>query len=255
MSSASSWPVGNWLLDALSLDEYQRLAVYLRPANVSLGEIVYESGGQMANVFFPITAHVSLLYTMLDGATAEMGLVGNEGVVGISLFMGGDTTPNEAVVQGAGKGLKLDARRMQEEFRRGSEFQLVLLRYTQALMTQISQTAVCNRLHSVEHRLCRWLLMNLDRTQSNKLEMTHDLIAARLGVRREGISVVAKGLQQRGLIKYVRGHIQILDRSGLESCACECYSVVKKEHDRLVSIRVHGRAPRTSDRETERLQL
>ncbi len=257
MSSEASRPVGNWLLDALSSDGYERLVGHLEPAQFSLGEVIYESGAQMENVFFPTTSHVSLLYTMINGATAEMGLVGNEGVVGISLFMGGDTTPNRAVVQGAGDALKLQREAMRSEFSRGSEFQYLLLRYTQSLITQISQTAVCNRLHSVEQRLCRWLLMTRDRTQSDELQMTHEFISNMLGVRREGVTHAAHGLQQHGLISYVRGHIQILDRKGLETCACECYSVVKDEHDRLLSLGDRRRAPRrigtdrrSSDEET-----
>ncbi len=187
----------------------------------------------MGHVYFPTTSHVSLLYTMLDGATAEMGLVGNEGVVGIALFMGGDTTPNQAVVQGGGKALRMKAKAMQNEFRRGGEFQLLLLRYTQALITQISQTAVCNRLHSVEQRLCRWLLMTRDRVQTDKLEMTQEFISHMLGVRREGVTHAAHRLQDAGFIRYVRGHIEILDRHGLEAHVCECYGVVQAENDRL----------------------
>jgi CRP-like cAMP-binding protein len=244
MSSEVSRPVGNWLLDALSSDGYERLLTNLEPVSFSLGEVIYQSGAQIESVFFLTTSHVSLLYTMINGATAEMGLVGNEGVVGISLFMGGDTTPNRAVVQGAGNALKLQAMAMRTEFSRGSEFQHLLLRYTQALITQISQTAVCNRLHSVEQRLCRWLLMTRDRTQSDDLEMTQEFISNMLGVRREGVTHAAKALQQRGLIRYSRGHIQILDREVLEAGACECYAVVKEEHARLISIGDRRRASR-----------
>ena len=228
-------PVGNWLLDSLAFNDYERLGSHLEPVAFSLGAIVYESGGQMDHVFFPTTSHVSLLYTMVDGATAEMGLVGNEGVVGIALFMGGDTTPNRAVVQGAGNAFRLKAEMMQNEFKRGGEFQHLLLRYTQALITQISQTAVCNRLHSVEQRLCRWLLMTHDRTQSDELQMTQEFISNMLGVRREGVTHAARGLQDQELISYVRGHIKILNRQGLERLVCECYGVVKAEHDRLLS--------------------
>lgn len=242
MPSATSRPVGNWLLDALSSDGYERLVENLKPVSCVLGEVIYESGAQMKNVFFPTTSHVSLLYTMINGATAEMGLVGNEGVVGTSLFMGGDTTPNRAVVQGAGSALKLEARAMREEFGRGDEFQHLLLRYTQALITQISQTAVCNRLHSVDQRLCRWLLMTRDRTQSDLLQMTHEFISQMLGVRREGVTSAAQGLQKKSLISYLRGQIQILDREGLEACVCECYGVVKAEHDRLRSVTDPGPA-------------
>jgi CRP-like cAMP-binding protein len=244
MLSAASRPVGNWLLDAISSDAYERLIKNLEPVRFSLGEVIYESGAYLESVFFPTTSHVSLLYTMINGATAEMGLVGNEGVVGISLFMGGDTTPNRAVVQGAGDALKLQAEAMRVEFSRGSEFQHLLLRYTQALITQISQTAVCNRLHSVEQRLCRWLLMTRDRTQSDELEMTHEFISNMLGVRREGVTHAAHGLQHQGLISYVRGRIQLLDRKGLENRACECYAVVKGEHDRLLSLNDRRKASR-----------
>jgi len=252
MSSEVSRPVGNWLLDALSSDGYERLVEDLEPVPFSLGEVIYESGTQMENVFFPTTSHISLLYTMIDGATAEMGLVGNEGVVGIALVMGGDTTPNRAVVQGAGDALKLQAKAMRAEFSRGSEFQHLLLRYTQALITQISQTAVCNRLHTVDQRLSRWLLMTRDRTQSDELEMTHEFISNMLGVRREGVTNAAQDLQKHGLISYARGHIQILDREGLENSACECYAVVKGEHDRLLSLGDRRRAPRRAgtDRRT-----
>src|SRR6185295_7076607 len=181
-----SRPMGNWLLDALSADVYERLAKDLEPVSFSFGAVIYESGEHMENVFFPTTSHVSLLYTMINGATAEMGLVGNEGVVGISLIMGDDTTPNRAVVQGAGRALQLNATSMRTEFSRGSEFHQLVLCYTRTLITQISQTAVCNRLHSVKQRLCRWLLMTQDRTQSDKLQMTHQFISKMLGVRREG---------------------------------------------------------------------
>jgi CRP-like cAMP-binding protein len=225
--------VGNWLLDALPSEDYERLLSNLEPVTLALGAVVYESGGQMQHVYFPTTSHISLLYTMLDGATAEMGLVGNEGVVGIALFMGGDTTPSQAVVQGAGGALKMNAKAMQDEFRRGGEFQHLLLRYTQALITQISQTAVCNRLHSMEQRLCRWLLMTHDRTQTDELQMTQEFISHMLGVRREGVTHAAQRLQDKGFIRYVRGHIEILDRKGLEEQVCECYGVVKEEHDRL----------------------
>ena len=225
--------VGNWLLDGLPEDEYKRLSTDLETVTFSLGEVIYESGGRMAYVYFPTTSHISLLYTMLNGTTAEMGLVGNEGVVGIALFMGGDTTPNRAMVQGAGDAFRMKAESMQREFKRGGDFQHLLLRYTQALITQISQTAVCNRLHSVEQRLCRWLLMTHDRTHSDELQMTQEFISNMLGVRREGVTHAAHNLQNSGLISYVRGRIKILDRKGLEDHACECYAVVKEEHDRL----------------------
>ena len=235
MLSKPPEPAGNLILNALPRKDYERLLPNLELVPFSLGEVIYESGGHMKYVYFPTTSHVSLLYTMIDGATAEMGLVGNEGMVGIALFMGGETTPNHAVVQGGGNALRMKAETMQDEFKRGGEFQHLLLRYTQALITQISQTAVCNRLHSVEQRLCRWLLMTHDRVQSAELEMTHEFISNMLGVRREGVTHAARRLQEKGLISYVRGHIQILDRQGLEECVCECYRVVKDEHDRLLA--------------------
>jgi len=235
MSTQPSRSLANWLLDALPFEDYERLRPDLEPVSFSLGEVVYESGDQLAHVYFPTTSQVSLLYTMLDGATAEMGLVGKEGVVGIALFMGGDTTPNRAVVQNGGQAFKLRAKAMQHEFNRGGAFQHLLLRYTQALITQISQTAVCNRLHSVEQRLCRWLLMTHDCTQSDELQMTQEFISNMLGVRREGVTHAASGLQDEGFISYVRGHIKILDRQGLEARVCECYGVVKAEHDRLLA--------------------
>jgi CRP-like cAMP-binding protein len=233
MTAKPQRPIGNWLLDALPDTDYERLQGDLKPVSFSLGDVIYESGGQMTDVYFPTTCHVSLLYTMINGVTAEMGLVGNEGVVGIALFMGGDTTPNRAIVQGAGEALKLRAKSLQAEFSRGGEFQVLLLRYTQALITQISQTAVCNRLHTVEQRLCRWLLMTHDRTHSDELQMTQEFLSNMLGVRREGVTHAAGILQELGLISYVRGHIKITDRAGLEKHACECYAVVKAEHGRL----------------------
>jgi CRP-like cAMP-binding protein len=233
MSADPRRPVGNWILDSLPPEDYDRLLPDIEPVSFSLGEVVYESGIQMGYVYFPTTCHVSLLYTMINGATAEMGLVGHEGVVGIALFMGGETTPNRAVVQGTGEAVRMNAKAMLDEFIRGGEFQHRLLRYTQALLTQISQTAVCNRLHSVDQRLCRWLLMTRDRTSSDDLQMTHEFISNMLGVRREGVTHAAQQLQQTGFISYLRGHIKITDRPGLEARVCECYGVVKVEHDRL----------------------
>jgi CRP-like cAMP-binding protein len=230
----SSQPNANRLLAALPAEDYQRLLPDLKPVNFSLGDVIYESQGQMEYVYFPTTSHVSLLYTMIDGSTAEVGLVGNEGLVGIALFMGGDTTPNRAIVQGAGDAFRMRAAAMQYEFKRGGAFQLALLRYTQALIVQISQTAVCNRLHSTEQRLCRWLLMTHDRTQSDELQMTHEFISNMLGIHREVVSLAAHRLQDKGVISYKRGRIQILDRRELEQSACECYQVVKEEHDRLL---------------------
>src|SRR4026208_193480 len=227
-------PVENRLLAALPPNEYDRLRPQLRQVSFSLGEVVYEFAGHLEYVFFPTTSIVSLLYTMENGATAEMGLTGNDGVVGIALFMGGGTMPNRAVVQSAGEAIRMKAKALQAEFALGGEFQRLLLRYTQALITQISQTAVCNRLHSVEEQLCRWLLLSHDRVKADELIMTQELIADMLGVRREGVTVAAGHLQDIGAISYVRGRIQILNRQKLEDSACECYRVVKDEFDRLL---------------------
>ncbi len=224
----------NHLLSSLPEDEFKRLEPELKPVELDLGEVIYESGETLDHVYFPTTAIISLLFIMENGSTAEIGMAGNDGLVGIALFMGGSTTPNRAVVQSAGKAFKIRSKALKFEFHLGGAFQNVLLRYTQYLMTQISQTAVCNRLHSVEQQLCRWLLINHDLLQSNKLIMTHDLIANMLGVRREGVSIAAGHLQKKGLIRYVRGTITMLDRSGLETAACECYQVVKEEYDRLL---------------------
>jgi len=225
---------GNHLLAALPTEAFDRLKIHLEPISFALGDVVYESGAHMEYVYFPTTSHISLLYTMIDGSTAEMGLVGQEGVVGIALFMGGETTPNRAMVQGAGVAFRMKAKAMRDEFKRGGDFQHLMLRYTQALITQISQTAVCNRLHSVEQRLCRWLLMTHDLTQSDELQMTHEFISHMLGVRREGVTMAAQRLQEMGMISYVRGHIRILDRQQLLAHVCECYQVVKDEHSRLL---------------------
>jgi len=227
-------PVENRLLAALPHDEYGRLLPSLQQVSFSLGEVVYEFAGHLEYVFFPTTSIVSLLYTMGNGSSAEMGLTGNDGVVGIALFMGGGTMPNRAVVQSAGDAIRMKAKVLQEEFALGGEFQHLLLRYTQALITQISQTAVCNRLHSVEQQLCRWLLLSHDRVKSDELIMTQELIADMLGVRREGVTVAAGRLQDAGAISYVRSHIKILDRQKLERTVCECYRVVKDEFDRLL---------------------
>src|ERR1700687_1570877 len=226
--------LGNHLLAALPRAEFERLRPNLQPVSLDLGKVIYESGEQMDYVYFPTTSHISLLYTMIDGSTAEMGLVGQEGIVGIALFMGGETTPTRAMVQGGGEAFRMKSKAMLDEFKRGGEFQHLLLRYTQALITQISQTAVCNRLHSVEQRLCRWLLMTHDLAQSDELQMTHEFISNMLGVRREGVTLAAHRLQEKGMISYVRGHIHILDRQQLLSHVCECYQVVKEEHDRLL---------------------
>ncbi len=232
--SPSAAPLENHLLAALSDEERTRLLPDLEPISFTLGEAVYESGGHIDYVYFPTDSIISLLYIMENGGTAEIGVAGYEGVIGIALFMGGNTMPNRAVVRSAGSALRMKTKALQAEFVRGGTFQKLLLRYTQALMTQISQTAVCNRLHSVDQQLCRWLLLSHDRLHSDKLIMTHDLIANMLGVRREGITVSAHRLQERGMISYVRGTIMILDRQGLEAAACECYQVVKSEYDRLL---------------------
>jgi CRP-like cAMP-binding protein len=229
---------GNRLIGALPKDVRARLGPKLEGVALALGDVIYEPGGLMDHVYFPTRAVVSLIYTMEEGATAEMGLVGNEGVVGIALFMGGETTPNQAVAQVAGGALRMDAEAMLEEFRLGGPFQLALLRYTQALITQISQTAVCNRLHPIEQRLCRWLLMTRNRVPSDEILMTHEFIAHMLGVRREGVTAAAHHLQKAGLIRYRHGHITILDREGLEAATCECYRVVKDEFDRLLGQQI-----------------
>jgi CRP-like cAMP-binding protein len=226
-------PVDNRLLAALPPADYARVQPHLQPVTFALGDLVYDAGGPQDFLYFPTTAVISLLYTMEDGSTAEMGLTGNDGVVGIALFLGGDTTPNRAVVQIAGEVLRIPAQRLQAEFKQGGAVQQVLLRYIQALITQISQTAVCNRLHAVEQRLCRWLLLSHDRVQSHELQMTQEFIAHMLGGRRESVTVAAGRLQDAGLIHYARGHITILDRPGLEATVCECYQVVKQEIDRL----------------------
>jgi CRP-like cAMP-binding protein len=224
----------NRLLRSLPEHEYERLFTRLEQVSFSLGEVVYEFGGQLDYVYFPTDSIVSLLYTMENGTSAEMGLTGNEGVVGIALFMGGGTMPNRAVVQSAGGALRMKATVLQDEFARGGKFQQLLLRYTQALITQISQTAVCNRLHAVEQQLCRWLLLSHDRVSGDELLMTQELIADMLGVRREGVTVAAGHLHDVGAISYVRGRITILDRRKLEEIVCECYKVVKDEFDRLL---------------------
>jgi CRP-like cAMP-binding protein len=229
-------PNQNHLLAALPTTEFERLAAHLELVPMPLGEILYEPGGQLRHAYFPTTAIVSLHYVMESGASAETAGVGNEGVVGISLFMGGGTTPSSAVVQTAGHAYRLESHLLMREFNRAGLMQSLLLRYTQALITQMTQTAACNRHHSIEQQLCRWLLLTLDRLPSNdELIMTHELVASMLGVRREGISDAAGKLQQAGFIRYRRGHITVLERSGLETRVCECYSVVKKELSRLLS--------------------
>jgi CRP-like cAMP-binding protein len=227
-------PRENWLLAALPDSDLARWLPHLEPVNMPLGKVLYESGGRLGHVYFPTTSIVSLLYVLEDGASAEIAVVGREGIVGISLFMGGDSTPSRAVVQSAGLGFRLKASLMMLEFNRAGPVLHLMLRYTQALITQMAQTAVCNRHHSLDQQLCRWLLLSLDRLDGNDLVMTQELIANMLGVRREGVTAAASQLQAAGLIEYRRGHITVLDRDGLERRTCECYSVVKKEYDRLL---------------------
>jgi CRP-like cAMP-binding protein len=224
----------NHLLNALPQAEWERWQPQLEMVDMPLGQVLYESGRALSHVYFPTTAIVSLLYVMEDGASAEIAVVGHEGVVGISLFMGGESTPSRAVVQSAGRGVRLRAQVVKEEFNRSSAVMHLLLRYTQALITQMAQTAACNRHHQLDQQLCRWLLLSLDRLQGNELVMTQELIANMLGVRREGVTEAALQLQRLGLIRYARGHITVLDRAGLEARSCECYEVVRKEYDRLL---------------------
>jgi len=232
--SASHDARQNHLLRALPAAEFERLAPHLELVSMPLARVLYESGSQLRHVYFPTTSIVSLLYVMADGASAEIAVVGFEGMVGVALFMGGETTPSRALVQSAGHAYRLPGEMLKEEFHRASALQYLLLRYTQALLTQMAQTAVCNRHHSVDQQLCRWLLLSLDRLPSNQLSMTQELIANMLGVRREGVTDAAGKLQSLGLIRYSRGHITVLDRPGLEKKSCECYEVVKKEFDRLL---------------------
>ena len=224
----------NHLLGALPAADYARLRSDLELIPMPLGQVLYEPGGKLRHVYFPTTSIISLLYVMEDGAAAEIAVVGNEGMLGVSLFMGGETTPIHAVVQSAGHGIRLKAKLLKEEFARSGPLMHLLLRYTQALITQMAQTAVCNRHHSIDQQLCRWLLLSLDRLQSNELSMTQELIANMLGVRREGVTDAAGKLQDHGLIHYRRGQITVLDRPGLEAHSCECYQVVKTEFDRLL---------------------
>ena len=236
--SSTHDPKQNHLLAALPAPDYARLLPDLEPIAMPLGWVVYESGGHMGYVYFPTTSIVSLLYVIESGASAEIAIAGNEGLVGISLFMGGDSTPSRAVVQSAGEGYRVRASVLKKEFARGGDLQHLALRYTQALITQMAQTAVCNRHHTLDQQLCRWLLLSMDRLPGNELKMTQELIANMLGVRREGVTVAAGDLQAAGLIHYSRGHITILDRAGLEQRVCECYAVVKKEFDRLLPYRL-----------------
>jgi CRP-like cAMP-binding protein len=229
----------NYLLGALSSTERARLEPHLEAVDMPLGKVLYESGDVLRHVYFPIDSIVSLLYVMEDGASAEISVVGNDGLIGIALFMGGETTPSRAIVQSAGRAYRLDGKQLKEEFHRNGHLQELLLRYTQALITQMAQTAVCNRHHSVDQQLCRWLLLSLDRLSSNELTMTQELIANMLGVRREGVTEAAGRLQKLKVIRYARGKITVLDRPKLESLCCECYAVVKRETDRL-SLPVSG---------------
>jgi CRP-like cAMP-binding protein len=236
MTSAHD-PRQNHLLEALSPEDFERLRPDLKLVPLALGEVLYESGSLLRHVCFPTNSIVSLLHTLADGESAEIAVVGNDGIIGISLFMGGQTTPSRAVVQSAGHAYQLSAKLLQAEFVRAGSMQQLLLRYTQALLTQMAQTAVCNRHHSLDQQLCRWLLLSLDRLPTNQVVMTQQLIANMLGVRREGVTEAARKLQSAGLIQYVRGTITVTDRTGLELRSCECYAVVKQESDRLLPPR------------------
>ena len=227
-------PLQNHLLAALPAEVRERLFPYLEPMPMPLGKVLYESGDTLRHVYFPTTAIVSLLYVMESGASAEISVVGNEGLIGVAVFMGGESTPSRAIVQSAGHAFRLPGQRLKDEFSRHGEMLLLMLRYTQSLITQMAQTAVCNRHHSIDQQLCRWLLLSLDRLQGNELVMTQELIANMLGVRREGVTEAAGKLQKLGLIEYSRGRITVLDRPGIEQLCCECYAVVKKETDRLL---------------------
>lgn len=228
-------PLQNHLLAALPQAEFDRLSLHLELVEMPLGQALYEAGGTLNYVYFPTTSIVSLLYVLESGASAEIAIVGHEGILGISLFMGGETTPSRAVVQCAGHGYRLKAQYLKDEFNRAGPFLRLLLRYTQALITQMTQTAVCNRHHSIEQQLCRWLLLSLDRLPSDSVSMTQELIANMLGVRREGVTGAAGNIQRLGLIQYSRGRIDVVDRPGLEKVVCECYAVVKLEFDRLLA--------------------
>ena len=235
-SQAKHLPEHNHLLAALTPDERARVFPHLRLVAMPLGKVLYESGDALEYVYFPTDSIVSLLYVLENGASAEISVVGNEGLIGIALFMGGGTTPSRAIVQSAGQAYRLAGQWLKDEFHRNGGLQLLLLRYTQALITQMAQTAVCNRHHSVDQQLCRWLLLSLDRLKSNKLVMTQELIANMLGVRREGVTDAAGKLQKLGAISYSRGQITVLDRPQLEQLCCECYSVVKHETDRIEGL-------------------
>ncbi len=233
-------PQENHILEALPAAERERLYPHLTLVPMPLGMVLYESGAALRHIYFPTNCIVSLLYVMADGASAEIAVVGNEGAIGVSLFMGGETTPSRAIVQSAGSAYRLTGRRLKQEFNRHGQMLHVLLRYTQSLITQMAQTAVCNRHHSVDQQLCRWLLLSLDRLDSNELTMTQELIANMLGVRREGVTEAAGKLQKQNVIRYSRGKITVVDRPRLEALSCECYAVVKKETDRLLPLRAHA---------------
>ncbi len=228
----------NHIFEAMPTNEWERLLPFIETIELPLGKVLYEPGTKMSHVIFPSSAIVSLLYALENGSSAEIAVVGNEGIVGISIFMGGESTSSRAVVQSAGVGYKIKSSMLLDEFNRGGPIMHLLLRYTQALITQMSQTAVCNRHHSLDQQLCRWLLLSADRLTGNELIMTQELIANMLGVRREGVTEAALKIQKAGLIQYARGHITILDRHGLERRTCECYQVVKTEYDRLLSDKI-----------------
>ncbi|MFT4438737.1 Crp/Fnr family transcriptional regulator [Caballeronia sp. 15715] len=225
----------NYLLAALPSDERERIAPHLSPVTMQLGQVVYESGDHLSHVYLPTTAIISMLYVMENGASAEIAVVGRDGLLGVALFMGGETMPNRAIVQSAGQALRLSGEIVKQEFARGGAIQRLFLRYTQALITQMAQTAVCNRHHSIAQQFCRWLLLSLDRLESNDVRMTQELIANMLGVRRAGVTETARKLQEDGAIRYSRGLIEVVDRHALEAQVCECYKVVKRESDRLFS--------------------
>ncbi|CAM3975705.1 Crp/Fnr family transcriptional regulator [Ectopseudomonas alcaliphila] len=227
-------PENNYLLAALPADVRERLYPQLEKIALPLGKVLYESGETLRHVYFPTDSIISLLYVMENGSSAEISVVGNEGLVGVALFMGGESTPSRAIVQSAGHAYRLPGRKLKDEFNRHGELQVLMLRYTQALITQMAQTAVCNRHHQIDQQLCRWLLLSMDRLPNNKLTMTQELIANMLGVRREGVTEAAGKLQRLGVIEYSRGHITVLDRHKLEQLSCECYAVVKRETDRLL---------------------
>ncbi|HUR39537.1 MAG TPA: Crp/Fnr family transcriptional regulator [Verrucomicrobiae bacterium] len=230
------FPEQNQILKVMPRDVQQRLFPFIELVSLPLGKVLYESGDTMRHVFFPTTSIVSLLYVMESGASGEISVVGNEGVVGVSLFMGGESTPSRALVQSAGHAYRIPAQRIKDEFALHGALLVHMLRYTQSLITQMSQTAVCNRHHNIDQQLCRWLLLSLDRLNSNQLVMTQELIANMLGVRREGVTDAARKLQKLGVIDYYRGRITVLDRPRLEMLSCECYAVVKKETDRLSAL-------------------